>query len=125
MSGGGLIWAFRAGLTTVSTEGFGLDPVLIYRIGLALSFVLYFFMNVHFIFQVQDRLAWRLTKYSLVSMSFLSLDGLLMQFLHQQLGWHYFLALSASTTVLLLIKFVVYNFLVFQPTRGEPNPPLS
>lgn len=117
LSGGGLIWALRAALTAGMTEGMAWDPVFTYRVGLAISFVLYFLMNLHFIFDVKDRLMWRLFKYSIVSMSFLSLDGLLMQWFHQQWGWHYFVALSTSTAMLLIAKFFIYDRLVFQKTK--------
>ncbi len=120
LSGGGLIWGLRAILTAVMTEVFKIDPVIAYRIGLAISFVLYFFMNLHFIFQVKDRLLWRMVKYSCVSITFLTTDGLLMQLLHQGLAWHYFLALSTSTATLLVIKFLIYDQLVFQKTK-TPN----
>lgn len=114
LSGGGLIWALRAIMTAGLTEGFLIDPVIAYRFGLGVSFVLYFFMNLHFIFKVKDRLLWRLVKYSCVSITFLSTDGLLMQMFHQYWNWHYFYALSVSTALLLLIKFFVYDRLVFQ-----------
>lgn len=124
LMGGGLIWGLRAVLTTVLTEYFAMDAVIAYRIGLGISFVLYFIMNLFFIFQVRDRISWRLAKYALVSMTFLSLDGMLMQWLHRGWGWHYFLALSTSTAVLLMLKFVIYNGLVFQPSKPKPdNPP--
>ncbi|MBF0278042.1 MAG: GtrA family protein [SAR324 cluster bacterium] len=118
LSGGGLIWGFRAFLTTVLVEVFSVDPVIAYRIGLMISFVLYFFMNLHFIFQVKDRLVWRLFKYSCVSLTFLSTDGLLMEMLHRKFEWHYFLALSTSTAILLIVKFFVYDRLVFQKTKA-------
>ncbi|MBF0289050.1 MAG: GtrA family protein [SAR324 cluster bacterium] len=120
LSGGGLIWGLRAILTSIMTEWFLMDPVIAYRIGLAISFVLYFFMNLHFIFQVKDNLLLRLMKYSCVSFTFLTTDGLLMQFFHRSLEWHYFLALSASTGILLIVKFFIYDKLVFQKTK-TPN----
>ena len=118
MSGGGLIWGFRAVLTAILTEAFLIDPVIAYRIGLVISFVLYFFMNLHFIFQIKDHLLWRLFKYCCVSLTFLSTDGLLMELLHRNFEWHYFLALSTSTATLLIVKFFVYDRLVFQKTKS-------
>lgn len=122
LSGGGLIWGLRAGLTTILSEFFSVDPVLAYRLGLTISFFLYFFMNLYFIFKVKDRLIWRMIKFSCVSLTFLSLDGLLMQWLHQQFHWHYFLALSASTALLLILKFFIFDRLVFQKTQSPQTP---
>ena len=118
MSGGGLIWGLRAALTAILVEAFLIDPVIAYRIGLVISFVLYFFMNLHFIFEVKDRLFWRLFRYSCVSLTFLSTDGFLMELLHRKLEWHYFLALSTSTAALLVVKFFVYDRLVFQKSKS-------
>ena len=115
--GGGVIWGFRAGLTVLLVEKTGMSPDTAYRIGLALSFFCYFFMNLHFVFLVKDRIWWRMAKFSCVSISFLTMDGLLMAYLHQQWGWHYLLALSTSTATLLCVKFVLYNFFVFQQEK--------
>ncbi len=118
LSGGGAVWAFRAGFTAAMTELAILDPVVAYRVGLAISFVLYFVVNRYFIFQVHDQFWWRLAKYSCVSFSFLAADGLLMQALHQGLGWHYLPALCTSTAILLLVKFFIYNRFVFQKSHS-------
>ena len=114
ISGGGFIWGFRAGLTVILVEKIGMDAEIAYRIGLSLSFFCNFFINLYFVFLVNDRIWWRMVKFSCVSLSFLSIDGLLMTYFHQQWGWHYLLALSTSTALLLGIKFVLFNFFVFQ-----------
>ncbi|MBF0350991.1 MAG: GtrA family protein [SAR324 cluster bacterium] len=115
--GGGVVWSGRAGLTAALHHFLAVDAVIAYRFGLGVSFVIYFFLNAHFIFRVRDRLVWRLVKYTLTSLSFLSVDGLLMGFLYQKWGWHYMLALSCSTLSLMIVKFCVMNFFVFQPTK--------
>lgn len=117
LSGGGLIWLFRVAFTTLLAEWMGVDPVIAYRFGLVISFFLYFFMNLHFIFLVKDRLIWRMFKYSCVSIAFLSTDGVLMQLLYEQFHWHYLAALLTSTAVLLGLKFVIYDRLVFQESK--------
>ncbi|MGK5091807.1 GtrA family protein [Deltaproteobacteria bacterium TL4] len=114
LAGGGAIWFLRAVLTSLLTETLGFDAVFAYRIGLVVSFFCYFFMNLHFVFLVHDRILWRMLKFSCVSISFLTVDGMIMSFLNKNWGWHYLWALSTSTAMLLLIKFVVFNTFVFQ-----------
>jgi len=114
---GGIIAIFRLLAATVATEWLDADPVLVYRIVLVICFFIYFYLNLRVIFKVHDRLLIRLLKYSFFSACFLSLDGWLVGVLYRDLEIPYFLSYCFSIGTLVLVKFLLYDRFVFQPTK--------
>jgi putative flippase GtrA len=101
-------------LTVLLTEVFGFVYYTSYAIALALGWVYNFFLNMWFTFSAKGKLSRIAEKFSVVILVSTAMNWLLVFFLVEVFGLHYFLAILIVSILLSIIDFFAEEDWVFR-----------
>jgi len=111
---GTMSYGLKLGITAFLTEILGWWYFRSYVISLTLVILLNFFLNMYVVFDSRDRKFKKLGKYIPTVTFFFFVDALLVKFMTDIMNLYYILSIILVTTVLLVVKFVVYDKWIFR-----------
>ena len=118
LAGGVLNFLLKLILTVLLTEYLKLEYYLSYVITLSIIILYSFFYNAYLTFRVNENVKSNFIKYALVLLTFNFLDAGLVGYITESLGVYYIISIVITTFCLLIVKYIVYNSIVFTGQRS-------
>jgi putative flippase GtrA len=111
---GVITFLLTLGITYFFTEILNIFYLLSYFMVLSLVTLWNFFMNTFFIFKTKKNHKKRIIHYSISVIIFLLLNTFTVKFLTEYIRFYYIVSIIISTIFFILLKFIVYNHLIFK-----------
>lgn len=118
LAGGVLNFLLKLILTVFLTEYLKLAYYISYIITLSIIIFYSFFYNAYLTFRVKENVKSNFIKYTFALLTFNFLDAGLVGFITESLGVYYIISIVITTFCLLIVKYIVYNSIVFTGQRS-------
>lgn len=119
--GGGLSFFLKVFLTLLLTEVVGISYFTSYIISLSAIVGFGFFYNFYFTFKVARGRLRNFVKYVIALFTFNIFDAALVRILTEFVGIHYIVSIITVTTLIFLLKYIVYDKFVFTRRQFDKN----
>ena len=116
--GGGLSFLLKVVLTIFLTEFLGIPYFSSYIITLSVIVIFNFLYNVYITFKLVKGGFEGFIKYIIALLSFNFLDAVLVKILTDFIGMYYIVSIVLVTTLLFILKYVVYDNFVFTERKA-------
>lgn len=110
---GGISTGFSFFATLFITEHYGVNYLIPYGITLALVTLFNFWLAIKFIFNVNEHYFLRFLRYMIVYV----INIVFVNLAEKYLQIHYAFSIIAVTIILFLVKFIIYDHLVFHKAK--------